>query len=69
MTTHTDFINKKVTIQIPFRDEKGKVIDRKFTEVTGICSFYGYNDILNCTQITLNRMPIYPINLNQIKVW
>lgn len=55
-------VGEKVTIKILDRDESGKILTNKYTNITGICTFVGYNDILNVNQITINRMPIFPFD-------
>jgi hypothetical protein len=59
-------LGKLVTVKINDRDESGKIIPDKFILIKGICSFFGYNEILEHYQITINRIPIFPINKSDI---
>lgn len=59
-------LRKLVTVKINDRDESGKIIPDKFTTIKGICSFFGYNELLDYYQITINRVPIFPINKSDI---
>lgn len=61
-----NLIGNKITIKINERDYNCKIIENKFAYVTGICYFYGYNEILNVEQITLGRCPIFPFNKKDI---
>ena len=44
------------------------VIDPKWGEMVGICFFAGINTLHGKFQVTLDRMPLWPINPNTIKV-
>lgn len=59
-------LRKLITVKINDRDEYGKIIPDKFTTIKGICSFFGYNDSIESYQITINRVPIFPINKSDI---
>ena len=60
------FLGKIITIKINDRDESGKIIPDKFTTVKGKCQFFGYNNILEHNQITIDRIPIFPFDERQI---
>jgi hypothetical protein len=38
-------------------------------EIVGILQFAGHNDILNVNQVTLSRMPVFPVDLNSLKLF
>jgi hypothetical protein len=61
-----EILNKILVIKINDRDINGKIISDKFTTIKGKCSFIGYNNILNCNQITINRIPIFPFDESDI---
>jgi hypothetical protein len=61
-----EIVGKIVTVKINDRDINGKIITDKFTTVKGKCTFIGYNDILKCNQITINRIPIFPFDMSNI---
>lgn len=60
------FIGKTVSVKINDRDNKGKIIWNKFTFVKGKCFFAGYNSVLGTNQITIGRMPIFPVKEQDI---
>lgn len=62
------FIGKKVSVRINDRDEKGKVLKNRFKYITGICYFTGYNSFLKVNQITIGRMPIFPVKEKDIRI-
>jgi hypothetical protein len=61
-------IGKKIRVKIPDRDIIGKLEPNKFTFVTGICTFAGYNEYLEDYQITIGRMPIFPIQFKDVEI-
>ncbi len=44
------------------------VIDSKWGEMVGVCTFAGINNLHGKFQVTLDRTPLWPINPNTIKV-
>ena len=60
-------VGRKIQVPVPKRDEKGKVING-VTYITGVCYSVGYNEILKCYTVTVDRYPVYPIELNKIKI-
>jgi hypothetical protein len=61
-------IGKKIKVCINDRDFSGKILPTKFTFVTGVCTFAGYNDIIGEWQVTINRTPIFPIQFKDVEV-
>lgn len=61
-----DLTGKKISVRIKDRDNLGKIIEGKFTTVTGICIFCGYNNIISEFAIVINRMPIFPSSFDDI---
>jgi hypothetical protein len=61
-------IGKKITVRINDRDSVGKSIPNKFTTVSGICNFAGYNTLLDVWQVTVNRIPIFPIQFKDVQI-
>jgi hypothetical protein len=61
-------IGKKITVRINDRDSVGKQIPNKFTTVSGICTFAGYNTLLGVWQVTVNRIPIFPIQFKDVQI-
>lgn len=64
-----NYLNKKVEVKIPKRDDKGK-LNGKFTTIVGICkSEPQRNEILDIPlQIVVDRMPIILESLKDIKI-
>jgi hypothetical protein len=64
------FLNKKITVPIPERDNSGKTIPNKFQQCTGICSYIGPNNTLNWDiQVTVDGTPIQVKHINDIKLF
>lgn len=61
-------IGKRLRVRINDRDESGKELQNKFCFVFGICTFAGYNEILEVWQVTINRMPIFPISFKDVTI-
>lgn len=61
-----EVIGKKISVKIKDRDDLGKTIEDKFTTVTGICIFCGYNYIISEFVIVIDRLPIFPSSFNDI---
>lgn len=57
----------RVRVPFPVRDRQGKVIKGKFTMIEGECYYEGYNEILNCYQVTVGRTPVFPVNPKHIE--
>lgn len=58
----TTYLGKKVqviNIETPF--------DKRAT-VVGACTFIGKNELLNKDQVTVDRMPIFLSNFNQVSL-
>ena len=62
-------IGKKVSVSVPRRDSNLKEIsgDRS-ANIVGICTYFGYNQMLETWQITVDRAPIFLENLDKIKI-
>ena len=64
---HLEYLlGKLITIKINERDESGKIILDKFTTIKGNCQFFGYNNIIDHNQITIDRIPIFPFKESDI---
>jgi hypothetical protein len=61
-------IGKRVRVRINDRDNFGKTLHNKFTYISGICKFAGYNKYLDVYQITVDRTPIYPIQFKDVTI-
>jgi hypothetical protein len=63
------FLNKRISVPIPERDNKGKVIPNKFQQCAGICQFIGPNPLLGWDlQVTVDGTPIQIRHINDIKI-
>lgn len=63
------FLNKRITVPIPERDNKGKVIPNKFQQCSGTCQFIGSNPFLGWDlQVTVDGTPIQVKHINEIKL-
>jgi hypothetical protein len=61
------FLNKRITVPIPERDNKGKVITNKFQQCTGICQYIGSNPFMKWDlQVTVDGTPIQVRHINDI---
>lgn len=64
------FLNKRVEVKIPYRDEFGKQVPGKFDTAVGICKFIGENKWLGIPlQITIDRTPFEVKHINDVKLW
>jgi hypothetical protein len=63
-----NLIGKKIRVSINDRDINGKVIPNRFTSIDGICTFAGYNTILEVWQVTIGRTPIFPIQFKNVEI-
>ena len=61
-------IGKRISVPIPARDNRGRIIPNKFVRITGVCYSIGYNDVLKCNHVTIGRYPVYPIDLSLIEL-
>jgi len=61
-------IGKKIKVKINDRNLTGAVIPNQFTTIVGICTFAGYNEVLEDWQITVDRTPIFPIQFKDISI-
>jgi hypothetical protein len=61
-------IGRKIKVRINDRDFSGKPLPNKFTYVVGICTFAGFNKNIGEYQVTVNRMPIFPIQFKDVEV-
>ena len=61
-------IGRTVRVKILYRDDVGKTIPNKFTYISGKCQFAGYNKWLDVWQITIDRMPIFPIQFKDVEI-
>jgi hypothetical protein len=64
------FLNKRVEIQIPARNEKGINHPTQLTIIAGNCSWVGENKILwpGQIQVTIDRTPCIIKHINHIKL-
>ena len=56
-----NLVGKTLTVLISDRDFNGKPIWNKTTTVKGTCTFAGFNKLLGYDQITIDRIPIWPV--------
>lgn len=63
---NSELESKVLTVRINDRDINGKIIWNKFVNIKGKCIFAGYNEVLGCDQVTINRTPIYPVTIDDI---
>lgn len=61
-------IGKRIKVKIVDRDTMGKLTPNRFTHITGICTFAGFNEILSVWQVTLGRTPIFPIQFKDVEL-
>lgn len=64
------FLNKRILIPVPERDQKGKLIPTKTINIAGQCTFIGSNETLGWDiQVTLDdQMPVQVSHINDIKL-
>jgi hypothetical protein len=62
MKIDRSLIGQIITVRIPERDITGKVIPTRATKITGPCTFAGYNQLLGVKQVTVGRMPVFPVS-------
>jgi len=61
------FLNKRITVPVNERDNRGKIIPNKYTTASGQCTFIGSNPYLNYDiQVTVDGMPIQIKHINDI---
>lgn len=61
------FLNKRITVVVPERDNNGRTIPNKFTTCSGLCTFIGSNNVLQWDiQVTVDGMPIQVKHINDI---
>jgi hypothetical protein len=68
---HEKYIGKRVRVKIPIKSVPGEpehAYKELIGEITGICRFSGYNEIIKAYQITVDRTPIWPITDEDITV-
>jgi hypothetical protein len=65
MLVSEEIIGKLVTVRIPYRDFKGKLVPNKYESMKGVCTFYG-ETVLGIMSITIDRTPVYPITERDI---
>jgi hypothetical protein len=63
-----ELIGKRIRVRINDRDDKGQTIANKFCFIFGTCTFAGYNKSLDVWQVTVDRMPIFPIQFKDVKL-
>ena len=63
------FLNKRISVPIPDRDQNGKTIPNWFVQCTGICTFIGSNHIMGWEiQVTVGSTPIPVKHINDIQI-
>ena len=62
MFCEKDYLNKKIKVKV-----KDKYSE-DYVYVVGICTYIGFNQILNHYQITISRLPIWPITEEQLQI-
>ena len=61
------FLNKRITVPVNERDNRGRIIPNKFTTCSGQCTFIGSNQFLNWDiQVIVDGMPIHIKHINDI---
>lgn len=72
MTTSTledIFLNKRVIVKYPLRDNNGKIVPGKFTTAGGICQQIGPNPHLGIDlQVVIDRTPVQVSHINDIQL-
>jgi hypothetical protein len=64
------FLGKQIIVPLQERDNKGKLMPFKYSDVLGQCTFIGENKILNIDlQVTVDGMPIQIKHINDIKLF
>lgn len=63
-----ELLGKRIRVRINDRDENGQTMFDKFCFVYGTCTFAGYNKVLDVWQVTVDRMPIFPIQFKDVKL-
>lgn len=61
-------LGKRIRVRINDRDEVGKILSNRFTYISGICTFAGYNKSIGEWQVTLDRTPIFPIQFKDVDI-
>jgi hypothetical protein len=61
-------IGKIIKVELPQTYYKGSKIHTERSYIVGKCDFAGFNWILGKKQVTVNRMPIYPVDEVDITV-
>jgi hypothetical protein len=63
------FLNKKITVPVLERDQRGRTIPNKYTTASGQCTFIGSNPVLGYDlQVTIDGMPIQIKHINDISL-
>lgn len=57
-TDFTYLIGKKLSVPDP----------RGGGELVGICTYAGINSLHGKFQVTINRMPVWPVDINRVKI-
>jgi hypothetical protein len=68
MILNESLLGRTVKVWIPDRDINGKRLPNKKTYVVGKCTAVGRNKYTGYMQITVNRMPIYPVKPSDVEV-
>lgn len=68
MILNESLIGRIVKVSIPDRDDSGKILSNKKTYVVGTCDSVGRNKYTGYIQITVNRMPIYPVKPSDVEI-
>lgn len=63
-----EFLNKRISIPIPERDNRGRIIPNRFVQCTGTCNYIGNIPVYGETDIyiVLDGMPILVRHMNDI---
>lgn len=63
------FLNKRIAVVVPERDNKGKIIPNKNSTMYGVCTYIGENKTLGWEiQVNVNHTPIQLKHVNDISV-
>ncbi len=71
MALINDYTGKIIKIRIlnkPAPGEESHAYRETYSEILGMCTFSGYNQWLGVDQITINRMPIWPVKDSDITI-
>lgn len=62
-------IGKIIKVKIPAYDNYGHKLNTEFTHVTGVCTFAGFNKVLDWPlQVTVAGLPLKIEHINDIEI-